>query len=321
MSQRILITGATGFVGGHLAECLLAEPGRAVHGLSRSATWPAEWQHLAGRVRLHAADCGDSPAVEAILQSVAPDWIFHLAGYANAGQSFREPDAAWAGNLGATRALYDALARWGGKARVLYVSSGLIYRQSGDRERGVAEDAVLEPPSPYAASKAATDLLSYQVTRHPGLDVVRARPFNHIGPRQSADYAAANFARQVAAVEAGRQEPLIETGDLSAERDLSDVRDVARAYIALLEHGRSGEAYNVGSGRPVPMQAVLDRLVSMARVRVEVRQKPGSARPADAAVTCCDASKLHRETGWKPRHDLDGTLADTLDYWRQRAEE
>lgn len=317
--MRILVTGATGFAGGHLAEALAGRPGVDVVGVARRPAWPAEWRHLDGRVALWPLDLCDRPALEECLRSFRPDRIVHLAGYAHSGQSFREPDAAWRGNLEATRSLYDAVVHWGGRPRILFVGSGLIY---GDLEPGAPppqEDAPLRPGSPYACSKAAADLLSYQSTRYPGLDVVRARPFNHIGPRQAPRYAVAHFAQQITAIERGRQPPVLETGNLTPVRDLTDVRDVVAAYLLLMDHGRTGEAYNVASGEGFSMQDVVDRLVARARVPVEVRQAARLVRAAETAVVRADAGKLRRETGWAPRFALDQTLSDTLDYWRQQS--
>jgi GDP-4-dehydro-6-deoxy-D-mannose reductase len=309
--MRILLTGVTGFAGGHLAEALLARGGAELVGLARARQWPGPLRHLAGRVALRACDLCDGAALEAVLREVEPRRIFHLAGYARPGRSYDEPDEAWAGNLSATRALYDAVARWGGRPRVLFVGSGLVYGDSPGRPPD--EDAPLRPDSPYAASKAAADLLSYQYTRHPGLEVVRARPFNHVGPRQSPEYAVAHFARQLAETERGRRPAVVETGDLRPERDFTDVRDTAAAYLLLMEHGRAGEAYNVASGHSVAVREVLERLRALARVEVEVRSRGG---PAGSSVVRADASKLRRETGWAPRFALDQTLADTLAYWR-----
>jgi GDP-4-dehydro-6-deoxy-D-mannose reductase len=316
--MRILVTGATGFAGGHLAEALAARPGVEVVGVARRPGWPAEWRHLDGRVALWALDLCDLPALQEALRTFRPERVFHLAGYAHAGQSFREPDAAWIGNLKATRSLYDAVVGWGGRPRILFVGSGLIYGDLEPGEPPPQETAPLRPGSPYACSKAAADLLSYQYTRFPGLDVVRARPFNHIGPRQAPRYAVAHFAQQVAAIERGRQPAVLETGNLAPVRDLTDVRDVVAAYLLLMDHGRAGEAYNVASGEGSSMQAVVDRLVARARVPVEVRQEARLVRAAETAVVRADAGKLRRETGWAPRFSLDQTLSDTLDYWRQQ---
>lgn len=314
--MRILLTGATGFAGGHLAEALLAGGNVELFGISRRAQWPAEWQHLAGRVQLRAGDVGDGVRIEAVLREVQPEQIYHLAGYAHAGRSFKEVDAAWAGNLSATRTLYDAVLRWGGKPRILYVGSGLIYGDPETPDQAYDERSPLRPASPYAASKAAADLASYQYARSAGLHIVRARPFNHIGPRQSADYAVANFARQIAAIEQGRQPPLLETGNLSSRRDLTDVRDTVRAYLLLLQRGRSGEAYNIGTGQANSMQTILDRLLALSGVRVEVRPRAELLRPTDTAAVRADAGKLRQETGWSAAYSLDQTLADTLTYWR-----
>jgi GDP-4-dehydro-6-deoxy-D-mannose reductase len=257
--------------------------------------------------------------MEDLLRRVQPAGIFHLAGYANAGRSFREPDLAWEGNFTATRSLYDAIVRWGGKPRMVYVGSGLIYGEPESAAQRLSESDPLCPTSPYATSKAAADLLSYQVTRSAGLHVVRARPFNHTGPRQAPDYAVPNFAKQIADIERGKQPPVLETGNLNALRDLSDVRDVVHAYTLLLEHGRAGEAYNIASGQARPMQFVLEYLLSLARVRIEVRQRPDPSRTAEPTAVCGDPSKLRRDTGWAPRFSIEQTLADTLEYWRSQS--
>jgi GDP-4-dehydro-6-deoxy-D-mannose reductase len=292
----------------------------ALHGLSRKKQWPAEWQHLAGKVQRQACDLASAPNLDSLLTTIKPEWIFHLAGYAHAGHSFAEPDAAWQGNLQATRNLYDAVARWGGKPRILYVSSGLIYGEAPSPDAACSESQPLRPASPYAASKAAADLASYQYSRFPGLDIVRARPFNHIGPRQQPLYAIPRFASQIAAIERGRQAPVVDTGDLNSYRDLSDVRDIVQAYILLLEKGKTGEVYNVGSGIACRMHDVLDKLLAISKVKVEVRRKAQDSRPVELGATRADCTKLLRETGWRPAFTLDRTLADTLEYWREMIE-
>lgn len=317
--MRILITGITGFVGGHLAEALAAAGGHTLTGISRANGWPPGLGHLTPAVELHEADLLHGPRLEEFIRRSRPEWVFHLAGYANTGASFREPDRCWEDNLTATRSLYDAIARTDIRPRILYASTGLIYGEPDDPDRPCDERTTLKPASPYAASKAAGDLLSYQYTRHPGLDIVRVRLFNQIGPRQSADYAVANFARQIAAIEAGKQPPVIETkGDLSARRDITDVRDMVAAFPLLLERGATGEAYNAGRGETYRIQQLLDRLVAMSRVRVEVRQQPEPGRKADTSVTRADTRKLRQATGWAPRIPLEQSLIDILNDWRKR---
>ena len=316
--MRILVTGVTGFAGGHLAEALLAQGGHRVIGVARRSVWPEPWSHLASQVELHEGDVCDREAVEKILRAVQPERIYHLAGYPHVGRSFHEPDAAWQGNLTATRSLYDAVTRWGGRPRILFVGSGLVYGEGATHADGCSETDLLLPDNPYAASKAAADLVSYQYSRYPGLDIVRARPFNHIGPHQLPQFAVSSFARQLAAIERGRQAPVLETGNLQPRRDLTDVRDVVAAYMLLMERGRTGEVYNVGSGQSYAMQFVLERLIALSGVAVEVRQQAKLLRATDAAIVRANAGKLRRETGWSPRFGLDQTLTDLLTYWREQ---
>jgi GDP-4-dehydro-6-deoxy-D-mannose reductase len=313
--MRVLVTGATGFAGGHLVEALLAR-GDTVIGIGRRSAWPDELRHLSGRVDLRSGDLADGSAVEALVRDFRPEQIYHLAGYSLPGRSFQEPDAAWAGNLTATRILYDAVVRWGGKPRILFVGSGLIYGNSMSADVALDENTSLRPNSPYAASKAAADLMSYQYSCQPGLDIVRVRPFNHIGPRQSPQFAVAGFARQFAAIQAHRAPPQLVTGDLTPSRDLTDVRDVVAAYLLLLERGRSGEVYNLASGQVVSMQNVVDRLTAIVGVKVELRRSEDRLRASDVNIMRVDASKLRNAVGWRPQFTLDETLSEILAYWR-----
>jgi GDP-4-dehydro-6-deoxy-D-mannose reductase len=313
--MRILVTGITGFAGGHLAEALLSRPDVELFGLSRQTRWPSTWKHLAGRAVLLNCDVADNLAVESVLREIRPESIYHLAGYAHVGRSFQETEAAWTGNLIGTRSLYDAVLRWGAQPRILFVGSAMIY---GDPERpGEAFDerCVLRPTSPYGSSKAAADLVSYQYYHAQGLPIVRARPFNHIGPAQSAEFAVAHFAKQVAAISLGLKPPILETGNLDPRRDVTDVRDMVRAYLALMEKGRPGEAYNIGIGHTVSMREILGILIKLAGVQAEIRQRSDLVRSQENAVVHANATKVHEETGWRPAYSLEQTLKDTLDYW------
>ncbi|MBX7103111.1 MAG: GDP-mannose 4,6-dehydratase [Gemmataceae bacterium] len=311
MQSRVLITGVTGFAGGHLAE-LLADSFE-VHGTSRTGLFPEGLGHLASAVRLHSCHLTQPHAVEAVVRRVRPDVVYHLAGYARVAESFREPDRAWADNLTTTRSLYHAIDRWGGNPRVLFVSSGLVYGNDG----ACRADTPLLPASPYAASKAAADLLSYQVTRHPGLNVVRVRPFNQIGPRQCPDFAVARFARELARIEAGMCPPVLETGDLSSARDMTDIRDMVAAYRLIVEQGMPGEVFVAGTGTATTMKAIVDQLCRMIGCSVELRRRPDLHRPADPPISLADRSEIQMRTGWRPEYSLTRTLSDILDYWRK----
>ncbi|MCU0702505.1 MAG: GDP-mannose 4,6-dehydratase [Fimbriiglobus sp.] len=311
--MRVLITGISGFIGGHLTELLLAEGGHTVVGLSRSDRWPPQLAHLS-RVDLRATDLTDAPAVRAILEDVRPDWIFHLAGYANPTDSRKHPDDCFRDNLTATRTLYDSIAAVGLSPRVLFASTGLMYAPAVGGTP-LTEDAPLLPTNPYTQSKAEADALSGEVFRTRGLPVVRIRLFTQIGPRQFGDYAVARFAEQVAAFEAGRAAG-VNTYDLSGYRDLTDVRDMVRACRQLVEKGTPGEAYNAGNGQAWRMSDVLDRLLALTPVRPPVHTTPDPKAPADPPVNRADTSKLRAATGWQPLIPLEQSLRDVLDWWR-----
>ena len=316
--MRVLVTGITGFAGRHLAEALLRAPGLELHGLARGADSIEGWERFKGRIALHSCDVAQAEQLQGVIHSVDPAHIYHLAGFAHAGQSFQEGAAAWAGNLTGTLNLLQAVAAAASGARVLFVGSGLIYGEPDPADLPQSERSVLRPASPYAVSKAAADLACFQATRAPGLDIVRARPFNHFGPGQSPLYAVAHFAKQIAAIEKGNKPGVLETGSLEARRDLTDVRDVVNAYQLLMQKGRKGEAYNIGAGTACSMQSIVDSLCSLARISVEVRRKDNLMRPNDTPVVVADASKLREETGWKPAYSLRQSLEDTLAYWRAR---
>lgn len=315
--MAIVITGATGFVGGYLAEALLTQGERDVVGLSRSAAWPAEWASLRDRVPLVVCDLTQPQSLRAALAQLALGQLYHLAGLTNVAQSLADPRAAWQVNLLGTLNLYDALVQLPVKPRVLHVGTGMIYGSNRPGVQAFDESAEMRPNSPYAASKAAADLAACSYASA-GLAIVRARPFNHIGPRQSTQFAIAHFSQQIARIRLGLQEPTIQTGDLRPMRDLSDVRDVVAAYIALMQHGQPGEVYNIGSGQAQSMQAVLERLQQLAGVRVNVQQDQARMRVADVTVSVANANKLRQATGWAPRYSLDQTLQDMLTFFTQR---
>src|SRR5262245_32497078 len=306
--MRCLITGATGFAGRHLADALIAA-GHYVEGLARH---PADTSFA-----VHAVDLAQSVDIETTLFSARPDWVLHLAAFANVGASNKDPAAAWTGNLTATQRLYAAIERSGLRPRILHVSTCAVYGDLPPGARALTEDAPLCPTSTYAVSKAAADLLAYQQTRNPGLDSVRVRSFNHIGPGQSTDYAAASFAMQIAKAERGGSTE-IEGKDLNPYRDFTDVRDMVQAYIRLLEVGKKGEVYNAGSGEMYQIREVMDRLRKLAHVSTTVKEKGDPDRAGDTKQTAADTRKLRAETGWSPAYSLDQSLADILDDWRRR---
>jgi GDP-4-dehydro-6-deoxy-D-mannose reductase len=317
--MRILVTGATGFVGTHLVEGLLARGGAEVFGFARVGEFPRGWSQLSARATIVQGDLMDQATVLAMLCERRPEQIYHLAGYADVHRSFEEPDAAWVGNLTATRCLYDAIRNWGGRTRVLFVSTGAVYGEPVDPEEPIDENTLLRPNNPYAVSKAAADLLSYQYTRTYGLDIVRARPFNHVGPGQSPQFALARFAWEIAKIESGQAPPVLRVGNLWPERDYTDVRDIVQAYILLMEQGIAGEVYNIGYGQTRTMQSFLDLLLALGKKTIRIETDPKLTRKVETAKVRVNADMLRQTTGWSPRIAVEKTLADMLEYCRQHS--
>jgi GDP-4-dehydro-6-deoxy-D-mannose reductase len=324
--MRVLITGAAGFVGRHLARHLRAA-GHTVVGLDSPLHPEAlRWSEDAG-LDLREADVADRHALFSRLAEVHPDAVVHLAAVSSVADSLRDPLLTWRVNLTGTLNLLDAVREHTPGARVLVVSTSEVYGRVLPEAQPITEDHPLRPVTPYAASKAAADLAAFQYAAAYGLDVVRVRPFNHTGPGQSDRFVCSNFARQVAELEkrAVRDEASaaagalsLRVGNLDAERDFTDVRDVVRAYELALLKGERGAVYNLAGGRPRPVRWVAETLVRLARVRIEIVRDPARERPVDLPLVCGSADRFAALTGWQPAIPLDQTLADLLDDWRRR---
>lgn len=319
--MRALVTGISGFVGGHLTEHLAAE-GDLVVGLSASGKWPAALSHLSRLARIEQCDLtsiDESDLVDLIARK-QPQVIYHLAAQSNPQASLVDPRGTWALNLGGALNLLEAVkgarAKLENPVRVILVGSGVSYGNPAPEQMPVSESCPLRPNNPYSSSKAAADLLGVQHFLSHGTDVVMVRPFNHAGPRQSAKYVLPALALQVAEVEAGRK-PYVEVGNLEVVRDFTDVRDVVRGYRLLALHGQPGEIYNLGSGRGTKLADALAHLVSLAPKSVEVRVDPARVRPVDQPLLVADPSKLRAETGWEARIPIEQTLADMLELSRR----
>jgi GDP-4-dehydro-6-deoxy-D-mannose reductase len=314
--MRALVTGVSGFVGGHLTEYLV-DAGDIVVGLSASGRWPAALAHLARHVRIEAYDLADVAEADLadLIARKQPEVIYHLAAQANPQASVADPRGTWALNLGGALNVLEAVRRAGLKPRVVLVGSGVCYGNPSAEHLPVTESCPLRPNNPYAASKGAADLLGIQHYLAHGTDVVIVRPFNHAGPRQSPTYVLSALARQVAEVEAGRR-ARVDVGNVNVIRDFTDVRDVARAYRLLAERGTPGEVYNLGSGRGTRIADALATLTELAQVPIEIRTDPARVRPVDQPLLVANPTKLRQATGWEPRVSTHQTLADMLQYWR-----
>jgi GDP-4-dehydro-6-deoxy-D-mannose reductase len=312
----ILVTGANGFVGRHALPAL-------------RAAFPAA--RLVGGVQRAGADCPgadeavvlnllDPPGLEVAVASTRPDAVLHLAAQAAVPASFADPLATWRVNLMGTLALAEAVMRHAPHATFVQSSSAEVYGLSFRAGTALTEDAPFAPANPYAASKAAADIALGEMALR-GLRVLRMRPFNQAGPSQTEAFVVPAFARQIARIEAGLQEPVIRAGALDRWRDMLDVRDVAAGYAAAIAEGdriAPGTAINLASGHPRRVGDVLAELIARAGVAVRIVTDPGRLRPVDVERTQGDASRAAALLGWAPAIPWGRTLGDILDDWRAR---
>jgi GDP-4-dehydro-6-deoxy-D-mannose reductase len=263
----------------------------------------------------------DPQFAAAVLVQAAPDQIYHLAAQAFVPISWQDPWGTLENNIRAEANLLHAAAQQRSAARILIVASNEEYGRVPPDDLPIDEDTPLRPDSPYGVSKIAQDFMGLQYFLSHGLHIVRVRPFNHIGPRQNDRFVAANFAKQIAEIEAGQRERKLCVGNLDAQRDFTDVRDMVRAYALALAKGEAGQVYNIVSGVPRSVRELVEMLRSLARVPFELESDPERMRPSDTPVSYCDTTKFHAATGWLPEISFEQSLSDTLDYWRGRVGE
>ena len=298
--MKALVTGAAGFVG-HYLLAHLADFGDEPVGTDRATGGP---------------DLLDSAALTALFAAERPEVVYHLAGQADVGRSWQEPLATFRANAEGTLNVLAA-AREAGVRRVVTVTSADVYGRVSPEDLPLSEQAPLQPVSPYAASKAAADLVAQQAFVGQGQEVIRVRAFNHLGPGQSEQFVCSALAARIARNEVSG-EATLRVGDLSAKRDFTDVRDVVRAYRLLAAEGHPGEAYNVCSGVSVSVQSVAEQLLALARHPMDLVVDQALLRPIDLPDLRGDASKLHSHTGWAPALLLKEILSDLLEHWRSQ---
>ena len=266
-------------------------------------------------------DLKDYAKVRRLLAECRPDAIYHLAAQAFVPRSFEDPWETLENNIRAQLNIINACLELDIQPRMLVVSSAEIYGGVMPRQLPMSEETAIRPTNPYSVSKVAQDMLGLQYFLSHGLPIMRARPFNHIGPGQNERFVAPAFAKQIAAIEEGKSDAVIYVGNLEAKRDFTDVRDIARAYQLIVETGTAGEAYNISSGKAHSIGQLLDRLLALSDIEIDVRVDPARLRPVDVPEIRGASSKLRRDTGWRPKYTFDTTLRDVLDDFRQRLRE
>ncbi len=314
--MRVLITGITGMAGSHLADYCLRIPDVQVFGVKRWRSRTENIDHLEGKVTLLEGDIKDASAMRQVMAEARPDRIYHLASQSFVPASWRAPAETLTTNIIGEVNLLEAVRAAGIDPLIHIAGSSEEYGMVRPEEIPIRETNPLRPQSPYAVSKVGQELLAFQYFHSYGMRVVVTRAFNHEGPRRGEVFVTSSFAKQVAEAELGLRRPRILVGDLSAQRDWTDVRDMVRAYWLALDKGMPGEVYNIGSGHCRTVKAMLDLLIAQSRVKITVEVDPTRMRPSDVKLLVCDDRKFRQATGWEPRIPLEQTLGDTLNYWR-----
>lgn len=315
--MRGLITGICGFAGSHLAEFLLNEAGLEVAGIEIGRRTD-NIKHIINKVKLFSCDIRNEPCVRKILKNFKPDFIFHLAAQSNVFDSWGSPADSLVTNVIGTLNILESVRALKLKSKIHIASSAEVYGLVYKNEVPVKETSQFRPLSPYAVGKIGQDMLGYQYSRNYNMFIVRTRAFSHIGPRMNDNFVISNFAKQIALIEKGRQDPVISVGNLEPVRDFTDVRDVVRGYWLAVNKAKSSESYNICSGKGYKIKKILELLLKLTDCKVRIKKDKLRLRPSDIVILIGDNSKFLRQTGWKAVIPLRETLSDILNYWRNK---
>ncbi len=310
--KKAYITGISGFAGSFLAELLL-QKGYLVGGTYISDNIQ-NLDAIRKDLSLDRVNLLEPEQIKKSLHKFSPDIVFHLAALTSPAESFKSPDKVFTNNITAQINLLESVRKSDISPRILITSSAEVYGLISEKDLPISEKTELRPGSPYAVSKIAQDYLGFQYFLSYGMDIVRIRPFNHIGPRQTEQFVVASFAKQIAEIEKKREGKIM-VGNLEAKRDFTDVRDMVKAYEVVANAGIPGEVYNVGSGKSHKISEVLNTLLGFSSRQIDVEVDPSKLRPSDVPDIRSDNHRVEG-LGWKPEIGLEKTLKDTLDYWR-----
>lgn len=314
--MKALITGISGFAGSHLAEFLI-EKGYEVFGTFFDKSTFSNLNGFVNKIKVSRCDIRNYDALKNVMEDIKPDEIYHLAAISFVPTSLKDPKLTFDTNLYGTLNLYQAVIDLEMNPMILFVGSADEYGIVNENDLPIKEECPLNPVNPYSISKASSDFLSFFYFKNYSLNIIRVRPFNHIGPKQSPEFVCSDFAKQIAEIEKGLREPIIKVGNLEAKRDFTDVRDMVRGYWLALDKGEPGEVYNICSERAIQIKGLLNHLLELSSRKVEIMKDPKRMRPSDNPILQGDSSKFRRRSGWKPEILLDKTLKDILEYWRK----
>lgn len=312
MYMKSLIIGGAGFVGAYLIQHLRDDLGQEVI----VTKMPHEKIEEDG-IRIVDLNILEKESVVKLLQEVMPDYIYHLAAQSSVSVSWKNPQLTIDVNIKGSVNVLEALREINEKPRVLLIGSGEEYGHVQPDEMPIREDNALRPGNIYAATKACQNLLGKIYADAYGIQVMMVRAFNHIGPNQAPLFVVADFCKQVAEIEAGKREATLKVGNLSAKRDFTDVRDVVRLYGMLMEKGKAGEIYNVGSGHAIEITDILQMILSKSKTEIKIEKDESKFRPVDVPIIEANVDKVYKATGWEPQIELEQTIQETLDFWRK----
>jgi GDP-4-dehydro-6-deoxy-D-mannose reductase len=309
-----LITGVNGFIGSYLAEYLLNKRLK-VYGTIFKVKHLENIAHLKDEIILSRCDVRNPTTVKNVVGKSKLDIVFHLAAQSYPTVSWKDPVSTMETNVFGTINLFEAIRKLGINPKILVACSSAEYGSVREREVSIKEDYPLLPLHPYGVSKVAQDLLAYQYFKNFGLNTIRVRIFGTTGPRKIGDVCS-DFARQIVEIECKKKDPIMYVGNLEARRDLTDVRDMVRAFWLLMEKGKIGEVYNACSSKAYKIDDILDKFLEMSDADIEVKVDPKKLRPSDEPVILGDNSKIKKDCGWQPKIPIEKTLKDILNYWR-----
>ncbi len=317
--KKILITGISGFVGGHYTHFLTERnEDIEIYGISRSQpawNFGKSYSGLPQRVHFSQADMRDKPRIQSLIRDISPDYILHLAAQSSVAESWKTPEPSLFNNISSFMNVIETVRIFDLPARILSVGSAEQYGVIAETDLPLTEDTCMHPLNPYAVARVAQEQLAKTYADGYGLDILCTRSFNHFGPGQSDRFVVSSIVKQCARIAHGMQDNVLHIGNDSIIRDFLDVRDVVAAYDIILKKGLRGETYNVCSGKGYAIRDIVKIMSGMLNIGVSISQEKTHLRPVDNPQIIGSFEKMNKDLGWQPTISLDDSLRDTFDYW------